>query len=170
MTNVNPLSIHTDLISVSYCKFFKISETILKVLRFFPTSLLIIALLCSCGHISSKKSTNSQKVKKTTVAQATDISYAQDTETSGNNLESDSTEATGGFSTQSDEIEESEGVAIEQEELADKKGQSLLDEALDFCEVAQSFWQKGELENAFCAVRPPGHHARNEQSHGILLL
>lgn len=29
-----------------------------------------------------------------------------------------------------------------------KKEQPLLDEALDFCEVAQDFWQKGELENA----------------------
>ena len=30
----------------------------------------------------------------------------------------------------------------------EKQGQTILDEALDFCEVAQSFWQKGELENA----------------------
>jgi membrane-bound lytic murein transglycosylase D len=28
----------------------------------------------------------------------------------------------------------------------------LLDEALNFCEVAQSFWQKGELENALEAL------------------
>lgn len=28
----------------------------------------------------------------------------------------------------------------------------MLDEALDFCEVAQSFWQKGELENALDAL------------------
>lgn len=28
------------------------------------------------------------------------------------------------------------------------EGQSLLDEALGFCELAQSFWQKGELDNA----------------------
>jgi membrane-bound lytic murein transglycosylase D len=31
-------------------------------------------------------------------------------------------------------------------------GQPLLDEALDFCEVAQSFWQEGELENALEAL------------------
>lgn len=29
-----------------------------------------------------------------------------------------------------------------------KEGQSKLDEALDFCELAQSYWQKGELESA----------------------
>lgn len=34
----------------------------------------------------------------------------------------------------------------------DHPGQPLLDEALDFCEVAQSFWQKGELENALEAL------------------
>ncbi len=34
----------------------------------------------------------------------------------------------------------------------DKEGQSLLDEALGFCEVAQSFWQKGELDQALDAL------------------
>ena len=33
-----------------------------------------------------------------------------------------------------------------------KKEQSMLDEALDFCDVAQSFWQKGELESALDAL------------------
>lgn len=33
-----------------------------------------------------------------------------------------------------------------------KEGQPLLDEALDYCELAQSFWQKGELENALEAL------------------
>jgi membrane-bound lytic murein transglycosylase D len=33
-----------------------------------------------------------------------------------------------------------------------KKEQAMLDEALDFCEVAQSYWQKGELENALEAL------------------
>jgi membrane-bound lytic murein transglycosylase D len=32
--------------------------------------------------------------------------------------------------------------------ISSKKKQPLLDEALAFCEVAQDFWQKGELENA----------------------
>ncbi len=33
-----------------------------------------------------------------------------------------------------------------------KKIQSVLDEALDFCQVSQEFWQKGELENAIEAL------------------
>lgn len=33
-----------------------------------------------------------------------------------------------------------------------KEGQTLLDEALDYCELAQSFWQKGELDNALEAL------------------
>ncbi len=34
----------------------------------------------------------------------------------------------------------------------EKQGQSKLDEALDYCELAQSSWQKGELENALEAL------------------
>jgi len=33
-----------------------------------------------------------------------------------------------------------------------KKTQPILDEALDFCQVSQDFWQKGELENALEAL------------------
>ena len=33
-----------------------------------------------------------------------------------------------------------------------EKIQSVLDEALDFCEASQDFWQKGELENALEAL------------------
>jgi membrane-bound lytic murein transglycosylase D len=36
--------------------------------------------------------------------------------------------------------------------VEDKEGQPLLDEALGFCELAQSFWQKGELDNALEAL------------------
>lgn len=37
-------------------------------------------------------------------------------------------------------------------EFEEKQGQSKLDEALDYCELAQSSWQKGELENALEAL------------------
>ena len=36
--------------------------------------------------------------------------------------------------------------------LLEKKIQSTFDEALDFCEASQDFWQKGELENALDAL------------------
>ena len=46
----------------------------------------------------------------------------------------------------------SENYAVNNSEQCDiiinKKIQSVLDEALDFCQVSQDFWQKGELENA----------------------
>ena len=40
----------------------------------------------------------------------------------------------------------------ETDEVENKQDQTSLDEALDFCEVAQSYWQKGELENALEAL------------------
>jgi len=36
--------------------------------------------------------------------------------------------------------------------LSDKQLQTLLDESLDYCQVSQEFWQKGELENALEAL------------------
>jgi membrane-bound lytic murein transglycosylase D len=43
-------------------------------------------------------------------------------------------------------------IAKEERPAEDDPNQPLLDEALDFCELAQSFWQKGELENALEAL------------------
>lgn len=37
-------------------------------------------------------------------------------------------------------------------ETPEKKVQRMLDEALNFCEISQEFWQKGELENALDAL------------------
>lgn len=41
---------------------------------------------------------------------------------------------------------------IAENSLLEKKIQSTFDEALDFCEASQDFWQKGELENALEAL------------------
>ena len=49
------------------------------------------------------------------------------------------------------EVKESKDPAKESP-LTPQKIQSLLDEALDFCQAAQDFWQKGELENALEAL------------------
>ena len=38
------------------------------------------------------------------------------------------------------------------ENISGKTVQSLLDDALDFCQLSQDFWQKGELENALDAL------------------
>ena len=51
-------------------------------------------------------------------------------------------------------LEEKELGSYEEEktEAATKKFQTLLDEALDLCQVSQDFWQNGELENALEAL------------------
>lgn len=41
---------------------------------------------------------------------------------------------------------------ISENSLPEKNIQSLFDEALDFCEASQDFWQKGELDNALAAL------------------
>jgi membrane-bound lytic murein transglycosylase D len=41
---------------------------------------------------------------------------------------------------------------LDEGSVEDKEGQPLLDEALGFIELAQSFWQKGELDNALEAL------------------
>ncbi len=41
---------------------------------------------------------------------------------------------------------------IAENSLSEKKIQSIFDEALDFCQASQDFWQKGELENALEAL------------------
>ena len=41
---------------------------------------------------------------------------------------------------------------IAENSLPEKKTQPVFDEALDFCEASQDFWQKGELENALEAL------------------
>jgi len=69
-----------------------------------------------------------------------------------NSLESDATETARAASDlcASDDVDcistNKDGAAV------DKEAQSILDEALDFCEVSQSAWQKGELESAFEAL------------------
>jgi membrane-bound lytic murein transglycosylase D len=51
-------------------------------------------------------------------------------------------------------LEENELGSYEDEKTEDpsKKMQTLLDEALDLCQVSQDFWQNGELENALDAL------------------
>jgi membrane-bound lytic murein transglycosylase D len=111
---------------------------------------LAITLLCSCSHLSTPQQADKNHPSGTstpnTAAQAIwddadAMTYPQadaDADTSGalsENLPDDDSQ-----------------LQAKGEESDDKNGQSSLDEALDFCEVAQSFWQKGELENALDAL------------------
>jgi membrane-bound lytic murein transglycosylase D len=67
-----------------------------------------------------------------------------------NDLESDSdnNEASLGDDTDQDISADQKESATRGSKISSKKEQPLLDKALAFCEVAQDFWQKGELENA----------------------
>ena len=74
---------------------------------------------------------------------------SQETEISSNNSESEA----------SQDEEQAPEVSDENEETKDNSGtsetksaQNLLDEALDFCQAAQDYWQKGELDQALEAL------------------
>jgi membrane-bound lytic murein transglycosylase D len=120
----------------------------LKVLRLLFHSILAITLLCSCSHLfatpqadKDHPSPNSDTAAQTMWDDTDAMTYPQaeaDGDDSGALAESLSDE---------DPQLRSKNVAADE-----KNGQSSLDEALDFCEVAQSFWQKGELENALDAL------------------
>ncbi len=60
-----------------------------------------------------------------------------------------------------DEIGGSDNISVE------KKIQAVLDEALDFCQVSQDFWQKGELENALDALDKAYSLILNIETNGI---
>jgi membrane-bound lytic murein transglycosylase D len=53
-----------------------------------------------------------------------------------------------------DEVSEIQSMDLGSASIAksERQAQSMLDEALDFCDVAQSYWQKGELESALEAL------------------
>jgi membrane-bound lytic murein transglycosylase D len=48
--------------------------------------------------------------------------------------------------------ESAKGTASDAESATEKKFQTILDESLNYCEVSQQFWQKGDLENALEAL------------------
>lgn len=78
-------------------------------------------------------------------------------ENSQNPSDSSSTSIATGDDVTTEESENSEFESVESQEnsgegMAEKKEQPLLDEALEFCDAAQVFWQKGELENALDAL------------------
>jgi membrane-bound lytic murein transglycosylase D len=115
---------------------------------------MAITLLCSCSHLftpqQADKKHSSNALHPNSAAQplwsdADSMTYPQADADRGRDDDSDST--------LSDNLSDEDNQAqAKGEEAEDKNGQSSLDEALDFCEVAQSFWQKGELENALDAL------------------
>jgi membrane-bound lytic murein transglycosylase D len=126
----------------------------LKVPRLLIHSILAITLLCSCSHLSATQRADKHNPSDTANPRASartiwddgdSMTYPQaDAErTADGNDEGDLPENLPDDDSQ---------LQAKGEGAADKSGQSSLDEALDFCDVAQTFWQKGELENALDAL------------------
>ncbi len=128
-------------------------------------NLRYIFLLClwisfyGCGHFSQNQSLPQGDRARTTASPTTAIirhtpnsSHSAQLEAYGfkdSNLEDkelESTEPNAAFVFGNSEIPAQKNTAFA------KKNQSLLDEALDLCQVSQDFWQNGELENALQAL------------------
>ena len=126
----------------------------MKVFRLLFHSILAITLLCSCSHLFAtqraaknhpSKTLNPDTAANTTWNDADSITYPQaDADTDP--------DAPDGADVSESMSDEDAQLHAKGEEAGDRNGQSSLDEALDFCEVAQSSWQKGELENALDAL------------------
>jgi membrane-bound lytic murein transglycosylase D len=126
----------------------------LKVFRLLFHSILAITLLCSCSHLfatqqaaknNSSKTLNPETAAKTIWGDADTMTYPQaDADTDP--------DAADGADVSENLTDEDAQLHAKGDEAGGRNGQSSLDEALDFCEVAQTFWQKGELENALDAL------------------
>jgi peptidoglycan lytic transglycosylase D len=126
----------------------------LKVLRLLFHSAMAITLLCSCSHFFATGQTHPKNTTQTVNSDSTakglwddpgSMTYPQadaDTEPDDDN---------GGALSDNLPDDDSQ-LQTKSDDSGDKGGQSSLDEALDFCEVSQSFWQKGELEHALDAL------------------
>ncbi len=109
----------------------------------------IIGLLCGCSHFDL-----TNPAADPSDAKASSIS-AEPSPGQSTGFEADNATSNSGLdpSLKPDSEDAALDAEAEQFKLAEEDpGQPLLDEALDFCEVAQSFWQKGELENALEAL------------------
>ena len=61
------------------------------------------------------------------------------------------------------------GTAIDADTICSKSSYAAAVRAVGAGIVAVDGVKSGEFERAFCAVRPPGHHARPEQAMGFCL-
>jgi len=111
--------------------------------RIYFVSALILFLLCGCVHTMQKTSVYQDKNSA-----LSELKSPPDTKPNlkANNTNKKSS-ATNIAGTDHSKAEIKKG-----QYTANNKIQSVLDEALDFCQVSQDFWQKGELENALEAL------------------
>jgi peptidoglycan lytic transglycosylase D len=126
----------------------------LKVLRLLFHSALAITLLCSCSHFAAfKQATKKHPSQTADQDSATKAVWDAADSMTYPQADADAGPEDANDSALSDNLpDEDEQLQSKGEDAGDKAGQSNLDEALDFCEVAQSYWQKGELEHALDAL------------------
>jgi len=126
------------------------------VLRRFLTFALLFSLLFlfyGCLQPFIKKNAIDTGSEKTQV----NIIDSDPHDETASIIHSENTEADSPEDKESDEIKETNPPAKKPEKekepfSPDKKFQPILDNALEFCQAAQEFWQKGELESALEAL------------------
>lgn len=152
--------------------------TLLKRRNLLIISFVALYFICGCGHFTPKESKLEKSKLKAPDTLSPVMTDDETDEMTGpvepagrNEVENTaSTKETAPVDSDTDALPDAENLAATQMAAAtpappeddplsardasakDNEGQSLLDEALDFCEVAQSSWQKGELENALEAL------------------
>ena len=120
-------------------------------------------LLAACGHlfqnqripqqqsIQNIQSSESDMTQQSPIANFNPSDNSQTDATAINDSNLEEKELASGASLTADEFENNEN-QDEKNARFPKNCQSLLDEALDLCQVSQDFWQNGELENALDAL------------------
>ena len=120
-------------------------------------------LLAACGHlfqnqripqqqsIQNIQSSESDITQQSPIANFNPSDNSQTDAIAINDSNLEEKELASGASLTADEFENNEN-QDEKNARFPKNCQSLLDEALDLCQVSQDFWQNGELENALDAL------------------
>jgi membrane-bound lytic murein transglycosylase D len=127
----------------------------------------MVILLSACGHlienqrmpqtdgIQNIQSSKPDSTQQSPVANFTPSENTQTETAAIKDSELEEKEIVSGASLTADAFENNENLNENQEEknaVFPKSSQTLLDEALDLCQVSQDFWQNGELENALDAL------------------
>jgi membrane-bound lytic murein transglycosylase D len=121
----------------------------MKIRLIFLSCYLSIFIL-GCGHLLQ----NTSEYRNSSDQSAESSDSLSSNPTQGADFNSTTNTQTTPLSISGTVLEEKELGSYEDEKTEDvtKKIETLLDEALDLCQVSQDFWQNGELENALDAL------------------
>lgn len=128
----------------------------LKKAAIYPIVLVATLLICSCSHLNTKNATRkaghneNSRLGLTGTDTTDELQYSK--ESLSNGPQQTPLDGGAGSDVSSNDDETTVQSTLESDITSDKEAQSYLDEALDFCEVSQALWQKGELDNAFEAL------------------